>query len=175
MPRIFSSFAEAHRSLKQAVVTTAFDGSKDAKSLLGSIIGANYDSYESQRQQLHDVFKSDPRFARYWTPSPPPPPPPPPPEDTAPPPPPPLKNGADAGVSVTEQGNHSVDTSKFSRKQLNSFERANRLRSLRPDMKHVPKLVSVDQAVKLGGYPNLSQMDRDLNAREKAREEQAGG
>lgn len=60
-----------------------------------------------------------------------------------------------------------IDVAKLSKKQLNSFERANRLRSLRPDLTSVPDLVTVEQAVEIGGYAHQSEMDRDLYAREK--------
>ena len=163
--KILKSFADAHGRLKKNLVSAAFEQSKTSTSLLGSILGANYESYESQRQKLYEVFRNDPIFAQFWQP--PPPADSPPPASPPPPPPPEETNGR-----VTKKGNSTIDLSKLSKKQMNSYERANRLRLLRTDIKVVPDLVTVEQAVELGGYASVSELDRDLSAREKA---MAGG
>jgi non-canonical poly(A) RNA polymerase PAPD5/7 len=152
--------------LKQNLASAAFNPSSDSRSLLGAIIGADYDSYDEQRKQLHDVFMSDPRFSRYW-------PPPPAPPASPPPPPPPPQENPPVALKANQQQNDPVDVSKLSKKQVTAYERANRLRSLRPDLEFVPNLVTVEQAMQVGGYATISNMDRDLHAREKARKEQA--
>lgn len=149
------TFANAHGRLKKNLVSAAFEPSNTSTSLLGSILGANYDTYESQRQKLYEVFRNDPIFAQYWPPplpvdSPPP--------ASSPPPPPKETNGP-----VPKKGN------KLSKKQLNSFERANRLRLLRTDIEVVPEFVTIEQAVEIGGYASVSEMDRDLSSREKTK------
>ncbi|EEH19727.1 hypothetical protein PABG_01986 [Paracoccidioides brasiliensis Pb03] len=160
---IFRTFADAYRTLRQELVQTAFSGTR-RDSLLGLILGANYETYEHQRAHLDVLCKNDPRFAHYVQP--PPPNSPPPEEPAAPPSPPPV----DADI-LTAKGNEQEDSSqglKLSRKKSVAFDRAARLKQLRPDLKHVPKFLDLDAALKLGGYSSISEMDRDLYLREKA-------
>ncbi|KAJ5247346.1 hypothetical protein N7468_002329 [Penicillium chermesinum] len=78
---IFQSFSNASRQLDDQMnaLTKAND---DKTSILKVILGANFDEYVEQREQLYRVYMSAPQFAKYR------PPPPPPPESPPPPPPP---------------------------------------------------------------------------------------
>lgn len=155
---VFKCFAEAYRILKSNFASIAF-GNNNIRSLLSSIIGGNYESYRDQRQRLNDIFENDPRFEPY---RPPPPPSSPPPEPSAVPPPPPEELDTKYNSSSTDMGQEP----KFGKKKQGSLERANRFRALRPDLKRVPKFLSTTAAIKLGGYSNQSELDRDLNKRE---------
>ncbi|EEQ92121.1 DNA polymerase sigma subunit [Blastomyces dermatitidis ER-3] len=164
IPLIFRAFADAYQILKQDMVQAAFFPQKRMNSLLGSIIGANYESYDRQRTHLTSLCETDPRFAHFFQP---PPPNSPPPEAPATPPPPPPEEPGTVAARGTEH-NNSAQNSKLSKKQSTALDRANRLRKLRPDLKKVPKFVALDAAVKLGGYSSIVEMDSDLSRRGKA-------
>ncbi|KAI9924118.1 hypothetical protein MW887_007358 [Aspergillus wentii] len=155
---IFKSFSKAHQLLKGRMISTAMSGS-NGSSILDTIIAANYDEYTEQRWQLREVFETHPRFAQYHQAPTPPPPPGPPPADPAPPPP-PLPNSPPPQEPKEK-------LSKLQRKQQASRERAARLKKLRPDIASVPKSISNEQAISLGGYGTQSEMDKDLMLREK--------
>ncbi|KAJ5782769.1 hypothetical protein N7457_004543 [Penicillium paradoxum] len=90
---IFRTFSKAFDTLKNRMEYLALVQGPN-KSILGPIIGANFDEYLEQRFQLRQVFMTEQRFASYRVPPPPPPPPAgPPPADEACPPPPPLPAG----------------------------------------------------------------------------------
>ncbi|PGH21378.1 hypothetical protein AJ80_03295 [Polytolypa hystricis UAMH7299] len=163
IPLIFKSFSDAHRILKENMVTAAFTGSRSCKSLLGPLIGAHYEPYDYQRQHLRNLFETDPRYEQY---RPPPPPKSPPPDSPIEPPPPPPEEEA-PNPKPENPSVESSDAPKMSKKKQASFDRANRLRSLRLDLKRVPKFLSVEDAIKLGKYACQSEMDRDLYQREK--------
>ncbi|OJJ42962.1 hypothetical protein ASPZODRAFT_75323 [Penicilliopsis zonata CBS 506.65] len=152
---IFRSFANAYRVLKTQMLSTSMSATSET-SILSTIIGANYEEYAAQRSRLHRVFLTDPRFAQYQTPpTPPPPPGPPPPVESAPPPPPPGPAQKDKAT-------------KMQKRQQALRDRALRLKKLRPDIAStIPKSISNEQALKLGGYQTQSEMDRDLLTREK--------
>ncbi|PGH05675.1 DNA polymerase sigma subunit [Blastomyces parvus] len=165
IPIIFAAFADAYQILKQSMVQTAFSPQKRMNSLLGLVIGANYDSYDRQRAHLTNLCETDPRFAHFFQP---PPPNSPPPEAPATPPPPPPEEPRAVAAKGTQHNDSSSQNSKLSKKQSTALDRANRLRKLRPDLKKIPKFVALDAAVKLGGYSSMAEMDRDLSRREKA-------
>jgi hypothetical protein len=52
--------------------------------------------------------------------------------------------------------------SKAERKHHAAIERANRLRELRPDIGNIRGRLTVEEAVKLGGYESADMMDKDL-------------
>lgn len=84
IPLILDAFADSHRKLKGMLTSIATStNARKAHSLLEPVIGANYESYEIQREHLLRLFNRDPRFAQFRRDSPPPPPP------SIPPPPPP--------------------------------------------------------------------------------------
>ncbi|PGH13657.1 hypothetical protein AJ79_03505 [Helicocarpus griseus UAMH5409] len=164
IPLIFKTFSDAHRVLKQDLVQAAFSPEKRMNSLLGLILGANYESYDRQRTLLSTICENDPRFAHFFQP---PPPNSPPPEAPAAPPPPPPDDAAITIGKGSQPNENSLQGPKLSKKQTVAFERANRLRQLRPDLKHVPKFLALDAAIKLGDYSCVADMDRDLHRREK--------
>ncbi|KAK2741590.1 hypothetical protein FQN57_005573 [Myotisia sp. PD_48] len=164
IPRIFRAFDDAYITLRDNLNLAAYGPSTATNSFLEPILGADYDSYAIQRSRLEKVFREDPRFSHYHLPSGPygssPPPPPP---SLSPPPPPP-------GLSSKEKTSLAARSSSegFGKKKQAAFDRAARLRRLRPDIaESVPMFVDVELAVKLGGYENSTQMDRDLSARLK--------
>lgn len=69
---IFRAFSGAYDSLKVAMVAQSMSGASHT-SILGSIIGANFDEYTEQRFQLRQVFETSGRFEHYKSPPPPPP------------------------------------------------------------------------------------------------------
>ncbi|KAL1968535.1 hypothetical protein VTN77DRAFT_1745 [Rasamsonia byssochlamydoides] len=177
---IFKCFSEAFYALRDRMVAAATSGS-NRMCFLDTIIAGCYDEYIEQRDHLRSLFENDPRFEPYRRPPSPPPPPPPPPGDSdseseynppdwvpappppsAPLPPPPAPpKGQDKNPPLTKQ-------QKKERKLQASRDRAARLKLLRPDVAaRVPPSVSAKHAMHLGGYKTLSEMDRDLAAREK--------
>lgn len=163
---ILRAFSDAYRALKRSMTRTAMTGWTKS-SLLGCIIGANYDEYTQQRQQLREVFETSPRFARYHEP--PPPPPPLPEHMSIPPPPPPSSSYSPAPAPGQPQRQDSKEKlTKVQRRLQASRDRATRLRSLRPDIASVPDSITLDQCMSLGGYSSVSMMDKDLVARERS-------
>ncbi|KAJ5535572.1 hypothetical protein N7513_008758 [Penicillium frequentans] len=68
---IFRTFAGAHTTLKNCLESLTSIQSPN-KSILGSIIAANFDRYTEQRNQLRRVFVTEERFAKHrMSPSPP--------------------------------------------------------------------------------------------------------
>ncbi|KMQ48842.1 topoisomerase TRF4 [Trichophyton rubrum] len=90
IPLIFLTFYDAYQSLKEGLYAASCRPCHSPSSLLGTIIGGNYDAYEEQRKHLRDFFLNEHRFAGYRATvglgSPPPPPPL---SSPSPPPPPP--------------------------------------------------------------------------------------
>ncbi|KAK2788577.1 hypothetical protein FQN53_003428 [Emmonsiellopsis sp. PD_33] len=165
IPLIFRSFADAYRVLHQNLVQGAFSPARRPNSLLASIIGGNYEPYHEQREHLSSLCENDPRYARFFQP---PPPSSPPPEAPPTPPPPPQEEDEAATAKVKLPAEQPSNAPKLSKKQAAALDRANRLKLLRPDLSSVPKFISLDNAVKLGGYSSISEMDRDLFRRDKA-------
>lgn len=157
IPLIFRCFSDAYARLKERLISTALSESNN-DSILDTIIAANYEEYEEQRNHLQKIFETDPRFAAFRAP-PPPPPAVSPPADPVPPPPAPP---ADPKPLTKQQ-----------RKQQASRDRAARLKRLRPDIPSIPDSISNEEALSLGGYESQSQMDRDLLARERTMGEPA--
>lgn len=138
-------------------------GQSTNSGILDTIIAANYEEYTEQRWQLREVFENHPRFAHLRRSPTPPPPASPPPADPAPPPPP--LPSAKSFQPPAPQPKEKM--SKPQRKAIASRERAIRLKLLRPDIPSIPKSLSNEQAIDLGGYNSQSEMDRDLLVREK--------
>ncbi|KAI1963291.1 hypothetical protein LOZ58_002124 [Ophidiomyces ophidiicola] len=158
---VFRSFAEAFRALKQNISATAISPSRNI-SLLASIIGGNYESYDTQRAHLFQLYANHPRFIQYYhlVPLPAPP------KEPTPPPPP-----TSPGRPLMSSEKQDSSGGKTSKKRQKFVDRAIRLKTLRPDLKNIPEFITHEQAIKLGGYPNESVMNRDLAAREKALEQ----
>lgn len=158
------------------MIFAARSGSKEI-SFLDTIIAGRYDEYIEQRDHLRSIFENDTRFEPYRRPPSPPPPPPPADSDSeseynppdvvtaAPPPPPPqIPPAAPQG----KPKNLPYKQEKRRKKLQASRDRSVRLKRLRPDIAaQVPTSVSVSHAMVLGGYKTVSEMDRDLAAREK--------
>ncbi|KAI5297474.1 hypothetical protein KEM55_004625, partial [Ascosphaera atra] len=180
--RIFRAFSDAHNVLRKTLAHVAISPYTAPRSILEPIIGANYSSYERQREHLRYIFDREPRFDGYRPPSPPPPPPPMP-EDPIPPPPPLPPTEADEPKGKKRKTSNSKASSKSSspdkrskgnnttgpgRKKQAAIDRANRLKRLRPELAGmIGEEISVDAAVKLGRYKNSMRMDRDLAQRER--------
>ncbi|KAJ5654783.1 PAP/25A-associated [Penicillium lividum] len=190
---IFRTFAGAHTTLKNCLESlTSVQGPN--KSILGSIIAANFDRYTEQRNQLHRVFVTEERFAEHrMSPSPP--------SESwhvsgvrsAPP-------ALPVGLPNTrlppvtpEQRPRSDGTfkPKFTRAEAEDIPdeyssetklvkprksqggpqargwRAARLKRLRPDLKNLPSSLTIKQALQHGGYATKGEMKRDLNLRER--------
>lgn len=69
---ILRAFSKAYDNLKTAMVAQSLSGAPQT-SILGSIIGANYDEYTEQRFQLRQVYETSGQFDHYRSPPPPPP------------------------------------------------------------------------------------------------------
>jgi len=64
---IFRAFRDAYDSLNRRMHEVAL--SNEPKSILQSIIAANYDEYIEQRFQLRYVYENSEQFAQYRSPS----------------------------------------------------------------------------------------------------------
>ena len=159
---IFDCFANAYRVLKDRMTSSVMSSTDNKSSFLEEILGANYESYFEQREHLRRLFENDPRFSQ-----PPPPPSLPPPPLPSPPPQPSSRHTLPKKPKETSRSSSGV--SKAQRKQDAAKDRAVRFRQLRPDVNGIPKSLSNELALKLGGYSTQSEMDRDLYARENAR------
>ncbi|KAL1986809.1 hypothetical protein VTN96DRAFT_5462 [Rasamsonia emersonii] len=174
---IFQCFSQAFDALRDRMILAAKSGSKDI-TFLDAIIAGRYDEYIEQRNHLRSIFENDPRFEPYRRPPSPPPPPPPADSDSeseynppdvvtaapSPPPPPQIPPAPPQG----KPKNPPYKQQKRQKKLQASRERSARLKRLRPDIAaRVPASVSVGHAMVLGGYKTVSEMDRDLAAREK--------
>jgi non-canonical poly(A) RNA polymerase PAPD5/7 len=163
---ILRCFAKAYQTLKDSIQSAAMSPSGTIRSFLGLILGGNYEAYDNQRAHLKSLYEHEPRFTQNFQPPPPDIPPPPPPSEPPPPPPP---REAQAPIADAQQvASQKCDATRFTKRQQNAANRADRLRLLRPDLPYVPKFVDVETCIKLGGYSCLSEMSRDLTSREKA-------
>jgi non-canonical poly(A) RNA polymerase PAPD5/7 len=192
---ILRTFSSAHTTLKNRLEYLALiQGS--IKSILGPIIGANFEEYIEQRNQLLRVFMTEQRFAKYRM-APPPPPPGPYPTDGSLSPPPPLPAGPPPSgppappvpkptkkskakprstksepedISSDESSSSEAKSSKSRRGETRKQacqERAARIKRLRPDLKKLPSTLSLRQARRHAGYETNEEMEKDLNAREQ--------
>jgi non-canonical poly(A) RNA polymerase PAPD5/7 len=189
---ILRTFASAHTTLKNRVEYLALVQGPN-KSILGPIIGANFEEYIEQRNQLRRVFMTEQRFAKHRLPPPPPPGPYPvdgaqplPPLPDGPPPSdlpvPPAQKPAKKSKTKTkgskpEPEDISSDDSSSETKSSKSRrgetrrqvcqERAARIKRLRPDLKKLPNTLSLRQARRHAGYETNEEMEKDLNMREQ--------
>ncbi|KXG47628.1 PAP/25A-associated [Penicillium griseofulvum] len=190
---IFRAFSNAHTALRNRMeYLTLIQGSN--KSILETIIAANFDEYIEQRFQLRRVFMTEERFARYREA-----PPPPPPLESLPvneAPSPPRSDGP--GSPMPEAPSHkrvkkaigkskgtksepedvssdeapgseakSAKTRKGETRRQICQERAARLKRLRPDLTNLPNTLSLRQARRHAGYETDEQMNADLDRREQ--------
>ncbi|KAL2864641.1 putative topoisomerase family protein TRF4 [Aspergillus lucknowensis] len=169
---IFKSFSDAHRLLKERMISVANSGETE-ETILGTIIAANFDEYRECRFQLREVFQNDPRFDQYrrlLTP-------PPPPRSPAPsnpiPPPPPTSSKSSHPLParpLSRPKKTQVPKEKLTNKQKKvqaAKDRAARLKRLRPEIPKIPAAISNEEALRIGGYKTQSEMDKDLIMREK--------
>ncbi|KAJ5938476.1 PAP/25A-associated [Penicillium verhagenii] len=189
---IFRTFAGAHTTLKNCLESLTSVQSPN-KSILGSIIAANFDRYTEQRNQLHPVFMTEERFAKHrMSPSPP--------SESwhvsgvrSAPRPLPVgpPNRRFPVIPVQRPRNDATSKSKYTRAESedNPDEhlsetklvkprrgqrgpqargwRAARMKRLRPDLQNLPSSLTVKQALQHGGYATNGEMKRDLNSRER--------
>lgn len=189
---ILRTFANAHTSLKNRMEYLSLVQGPN-KSILGPIIGANFDEYVEQRDQLRRVYMTENRFARYRV-APPPPPPPglygdgagdtPPPLPAGPPPGPkipaprPIKNAKSRSKgTMSEPQDISSDEASSEPKSAKSRkgevrrqacrDRAARIKRLRPELTKIPDSLSARQALRHAGYETVGEMEDDLELREQ--------
>ncbi|KEF58877.1 uncharacterized protein A1O9_03720 [Exophiala aquamarina CBS 119918] len=183
--KIFHAFSLAHQGLLERLddVQNA-DPDDGPKSFLEYIVGGDFRSYDTQRQTLYDLYDANLYVQQAISQIPPPPPSaglpskPPPPQPPPPPPPPPTSEATAAPQSVTgvngnaSNGKPTKDAGngpKPKPKNHKARRRAERLKTLRPDLEpSIGDAISQLEAMKLGGYRTVESMTNDLAAREAA-------